>query len=139
MREPLRFYSLNPEHACSEVEFEIQDSRNIEIYGLKTEGCEEILKFNTFGTSVGALVRITGSRDVFITAVGNNGKVPKAGRGLFEIERCQNIAVTTVSVLPRGKGDYPILIDNTETHGSAIPASANVGLFRWGDPARARE
>lgn len=139
VRQPLRFYSLNPEHACSSVEFEIQDSSNIEIYGLKTEGCEEILKFNTFGSEVGALVRITGSHDVLITAVGNNGKVPRAGRGLFEIERSQNIALTTVSVLPRGKGDYPVLIENTETHGYVIPASANVGLFRRGDPARVLE
>ena len=133
--EPLRFYSLNPEHAFSDVEFEILDSRDIGIFGVKTEGGEELLKFNSFGSSVGALFRISGCRDVFITAMTNNGKIPQAGRALFEIDHCEDIVVTTLSVARRGQGDYAVLRDEASGRASSeIPAAKNVGLFRQGRP-----
>jgi len=136
-REPLRFYSLNPEHACSDAEFEIRGSSNVAIYGVKTEGCQEPLGYNSFGTGVGALFRIVDSRNIFITAVGNNGKAPDRGDGLFEIERTEDIAITTVSVAPRGPREYPILsVLDAGERTRLVPATQNLGLYRRGNPLR---
>jgi hypothetical protein len=135
--EPLRFYSLNPEHACSDAEFEIRDSRNVAIYGVKTEGGQEPLSYNSFGIGVGALFRITGSRNIFITAVGNNGKAPDHDQALFEIERTEDIAITTVSVAPRGSREYRILdVVDARERSRLVPATQNLGLYRRGDPLR---
>ncbi len=131
--EPLRFYSLNPEHAFSEVEFEIKDSRDIGIYGVKTEGGEELQRFNPFGAATGALFRISGSREVILTAFTNNGKIPQGGRALFEINDCTEISLATLSVARRGQGDYVIVRENVAGRVKAeLPAAKNAGLFQTG-------
>lgn len=129
--EPLRFYSLNPEHAFSDVEFEIRNSRDIAIFGLKTEGGGELLAFNTLGSAQGALFRIADSRDILITAFTNNGKIPPSDRGMFEIERCENFALATLSVARRGQGNYALVREERPPKPPVVsPAERNVGLFR---------
>ncbi len=38
MREPLRFYHLQPQHARSEAMVELNDAQNVDIYSMKAEG-----------------------------------------------------------------------------------------------------
>lgn len=132
-KEPLIFYSLNPEHACSDAEIAFRNSSNISIYGVKTEhneGCE----FNTFGPETGSLFNIANCDNIFITAIGNNGKRPTDGLSLFKIEDCSNISITTLSVLPRNRGNY-FNIEAKEQGKTIIklPITQNVGLFRVGN------
>lgn len=130
--EPLNMYSLNPEHACSDAEVEILNSKNICIYGVKTEqneGCE----FNTFGPETGSLFSISNSDNIFISAIGNNGKRPTDGLSLFKIEDCTNTTITTLSVLPRNRGDYyNISVSNKGKTLLKLPISKNLGLFKSG-------
>jgi hypothetical protein len=128
--EPLRCYSYNPEHAhLSVAEIEIRNSRNIEIYGVKTEG----------GLS-GSLFLIRDSSDIFITASGNNGKTVSPGNALFHIEQCENVALTIIDYMARSKGDYLVIAE--ERNGAdkiIVPMPMNVGVFRRGDPVRFEE
>lgn len=136
-KEPLRLYSLNPEHACSDTEVEIENSKNIQIFGVKTEG-NEGCEFNTFGKEVGALITITNSENILVTASGNNGKNPPSGKSLYKIVNCKNIVFSTCSAAMRSVvGDYKNLSEQIDGQNKIeIPAQKNVGLFRRGNLVR---
>jgi hypothetical protein len=129
-REPLRFYTYNPEHACSDAEVEIRSCENIEIYGIKTEGGHTC-------KITGKLFVITGSKNIYFTVMGNNGRRTTPGNSFFHVNQCDNITITTASNTPRNWGDF--LVISEERDGAkiiTIPVSKNVGLFRRGDPIR---
>lgn len=132
-KEQLIFYSLNPEHACTDAEVVISNSRNISIYGVKTEhneGCE----FNTFGHETGSLFSINNCDNIFITGIANNGKRPTDGLSLFSIENCSNTSITTLSVLPRNRGSYfNIIVKDHCNEVLNLPITKNVGIFRTGN------
>ena len=136
-KEPLRLYSLNPEHACSDTEVEIENSKNIQIFGVKTEG-NEGCEFNTFGKEVGALITISNCENILVTASANNGKNPPSGKSLYKIENCKNIVFSTCSAAMRSVvGDYKNLSEQIDGQNKIeILAQKNVGLFRRGNPVQ---
>jgi hypothetical protein len=129
-REPMKFYTYNPEHSCSSAEAEIRSCENIEFYGMKTEGG------HTCDVS-GKLFIISESKNIYFTVLGNNDRTTVPGNAFFHIRQCDNIAITTVSHNPKRWTDYLVLSEEREGEKKVtIHVSKNIGLFRRGDPVR---
>jgi hypothetical protein len=88
--EPLRFYQCNPEHARSNADMEIRNSRYVTIYGLKGEGNYPEL-----------LVR--DSDHVRVFGYGGNAAAYEH-TSLFRIERTPNFLIANAVAFPRLAG-----------------------------------
>jgi hypothetical protein len=95
-REPLRFYQCDPEHSRGEANLEIQNSMNIDIFGLKGEGNFPILL-------------VKNSENIRIFGYGGNAAAFK-GDSLFRFENSRFYLLANVVDSPRlqgvGSDDY---------------------------------
>jgi polygalacturonase len=131
--QPLTFYSFNPEHACSDAEVEIRNSRNINLYGIKTENCDAC-EYNIFGVHQGHLVSFINSENFYATGFCSNGKPAVLNKALFRIVDCDNYVITTLSATQRNRGSFDILSE--ESGGGklfSVPIGTNVGLVKRGN------
>ncbi|HIJ91195.1 MAG: glycoside hydrolase family 55 protein [Desulfobulbaceae bacterium] len=87
---PVRFYQCNPEHAKSDANLEIMDSKGVHIYGLKGEGNKPVL-------------RILRSEDVAVYGYGGNAAAME-GKALFEIIDSSDIILANLVDSPRPVG-----------------------------------
>ncbi len=91
-RNPLRFYHLQPQFARGNAMIEIQDSENIEIYSMKSEG--DI-----------TLIKISDSRN--IATYGLSGLIlPMPGMALLDIQNSENILFANMSPMVFIIGHY---------------------------------
>ena len=88
--EPLRFYSCNPEHARSDANMEIRNSRYVTVYGLKGEGNYPELW-------------VRDSDHVRVFGYGGNAAAYEH-TSLFRIERTPNFLVANAVAFPRLAG-----------------------------------
>lgn len=87
---PVRFYQCNPEHATSDANLEIMDSKGVHIYGLKGEGNKPVLL-------------IQRSEDVAVYGYGGNAAAQE-GNALFEIIDSSDIILANLVDSPRPVG-----------------------------------
>lgn len=87
---PLNFYQLNTERADSEANFEILESENISVFGLKGEGNKPI-----------ALIKR--SDNIIISGYGGNAAA-SPGHSLFRIVDSTNISLVNIVDTPRLAG-----------------------------------
>jgi hypothetical protein len=81
-REPLRIYQCNPEHARSEANMEIQNARNVTIYGVKGEGNYP-------------MVLVRNSENIRIFGYGGNAP-PLENSSIFRFEDCRDISLVNL-------------------------------------------
>lgn len=114
--ERLAFYHLNIEHPSGDAQMEIRDSRNIRIYGFKTErnplvmrirNCEDIVLYGWGGNATAfpgkSLIEIIESRSVTLINLVDLGRM--GGKGYDDLF---------------GKGDHPGLWTMVNTIGSDV-------------------
>lgn len=80
--EPFRIYQCNPEHARSDANMEIVNSKNITLYGLKSEANAPVL-------------RIRNSENIRVFGFGGN-ESPWPQTAIFEIENSRNLLFATI-------------------------------------------
>ncbi|OPZ19777.1 MAG: Pectate lyase superfamily protein [candidate division BRC1 bacterium ADurb.BinA364] len=85
--QPLAFYQLNIEHAAGDAQMEIRDSRNIRIFGFKSE-------------RNAVVARIDNSRDIALHSCGGNA-TPFPGKSLIELIDCKSIRLENLVDLGR--------------------------------------
>jgi hypothetical protein len=104
--EPLRFYQVNPEHAQSDANFEIRSARNVDIYGLKSEGNFAVLwirdsdRINLYGFG--------GNASPFAAANGYPAGFAPYTPSIVRIERTPNYRLVNIVDYGRMSGNHPI-------------------------------
>ena len=85
--EPLSIYQCAPQHAHSEANMEIRDSRNVCIFGMKGE------------TDIALMLKIKDSNNISLYGYGGNASARK-NKSLFYIENCNNITLVNLVDTP---------------------------------------
>ena len=85
--EPFRIYQCNPEHARSDANMEIRNSKNVTLYGVK-------------GEANAPTVVIRDSENIRIFGFGGN-ETPWPQTSVFRIENSKNILLTSLFNQPR--------------------------------------
>ncbi|MGQ8336615.1 glycosyl hydrolase family 28-related protein [Sunxiuqinia sp. A32] len=85
--EPFRIYQCNPEHARSDANMEIRNSRNITLYGVKCE-------------ANAPAVLIRNSENIRVFGFGGN-ETPWPNTSAFQIENSKNILLASLFNQPR--------------------------------------
>jgi len=84
--QPLVFYMLNPEHSAAPYMVELENARNVTIYGVKAE------TIGAGGPTESSVFRIAQSRNFAIYGHGGNASAP-AGHSLYLIERSSHFTL----------------------------------------------
>jgi hypothetical protein len=94
-QSPLAFYMLEPQHGRGTTMVEILNSRNIDIFSMKSEG--------DFG-----VLTARNSEDFRIFGYSGNGN-PYAGYELFNLVVCKDFLLANICPMYKGKGSYGAL------------------------------
>lgn len=121
-REPLKFYGFNLEHAQSDFQAEIRNSRNVRMYSNKVEARR--------------VLHIHDSKNIALYSSGANSGIGESGQGCYEITG-ESDQILLANINPQRKKDRPgedfTVLEDSKYGKFGVRYPNNVVLFKRGE------